>query len=114
MLDSELWGVVEKYTNQDITLEEFEDWLLPRSAFFLESSNPEDVHFAAGIELALAEATHEQKTEDELRKQLSGLLVAELPQTVLALHTSASGNVVTGTISSNPVPSYTPPEPAYI
>ena len=74
MLTSELFSVVDQYLARDITLEELEDWLVPRLPFFFKLPYSSDTEFVAEIEMALADMSNQTQTEDGFRSLLKNLL----------------------------------------
>jgi hypothetical protein len=76
MLSLELKDKVLQYVDSKISLEQLEDWLVPRLPIFLRTPETADADVVAAIELGLAEISNETKTELEfrslLRKALQG------------------------------------------
>jgi hypothetical protein len=74
MLSYELEEKVLQYVNYEISLEQLEDWLVPRLPAFLVFSDSSDSDVVAAIELSLAEISDGIRTEDELRDLLFDVL----------------------------------------
>lgn len=74
MITSELFIIVDKYVQKNISLEELEDWIVPRLPFFFRLPLSQASEFVAGIELGLAEISNGSRTEEEFRNMLSELL----------------------------------------
>lgn len=76
MFTSELLSVIDEYVEGVISLEQLEDWLVPRlpSLFRLPLTEPDATDLAAAVELGLAEMSNQAKTEDEFRNMLKALL----------------------------------------
>jgi len=63
-----------RYLKSELTLNEFQDWFVPRSWNFHENTNPSLQKLVASIELAIAEFVNGDWSWQELREQLSMLL----------------------------------------
>ncbi len=74
MLSHELRDKVLQYVNAEITLEELEDWLVPRLPEYLTFQPSTDAEVAGAIELGLAELSDCLITEDDLRRSLAHML----------------------------------------
>ena len=74
MLSLELKDKVLQYIDSSITLEQLEDWLVPRLPIFLRKSEAADADVVAAIELGLAEISNEIRTELEFRSLLTKAL----------------------------------------
>lgn len=71
MLTSELLDMLDRYLQGTISLDELEDWLVPRLPIFfgpMEHSSATDL--VAGIELGLAEMSEGMRTEEEFRESV--------------------------------------------
>lgn len=76
MLTSQFLSVIDEYMEGAISLEQLEDWLVPRLPvlFRLPLAEPDAADLAAAVELGLAEVSNQAKTEEEFRKMLKALL----------------------------------------
>ena len=74
MFTSEVVNVIEKYLSKAITLEELEDWLVPRLPLFFKLPHSSLTDFIAGTEVALADMAEQRYTEDEFRTLLGEIL----------------------------------------
>jgi hypothetical protein len=74
MLSYELEKMVLQYINCEITIEQLEDWLVPRLPVFLRLPHSSDSDVVAAIELGLAEMSDEIRNEAEFREFLSDVL----------------------------------------
>lgn len=70
MLSSELRNQIIKFVDQEISIEELEDWYVPRLPFFLNSPHSSDAEVIAALELALHEFSSGTISENELRMTL--------------------------------------------
>jgi len=75
MLSSELNEKVLSYLESCITLEELEDWYIPRLELFLGDPGSADADIIATIELCLAEMRSGLLDENEARQMLEETLV---------------------------------------
>jgi hypothetical protein len=74
MLSYELEKMVLQYIRCEITIEQLEDWLVPRLPVFLRLPHSSDSDVVAAIELGLAEMSDEIRNEAEFREFLSDVL----------------------------------------
>lgn len=74
MIASELRERITQYVDNALSLEELEEWLIPRLPIYARESDSEDANAVATIELGLAELSEELFTEEQLREQLQALL----------------------------------------
>ena len=74
MLDSELLKIIDRYLARAISLEELEDWLVPRlpALFRMRFSTISDL--VAEIEAGLAELSDQMRTEEEFRHLLKNCI----------------------------------------
>jgi len=74
MFSYELLEKVLKYVNNEIDIEQLNDWLVPRLPNFLSSLDTPDAIVADAIELGLAEMSDGIRTEDEFRSLLQDVI----------------------------------------
>lgn len=74
MVTSELYDIVDKYLQKNITVAELEDWIVARFQLFFSLPLSPESEFVAGIELGLAEMSNSARTEEEFRSMLRKLL----------------------------------------
>lgn len=65
----ELRQELARYLKGHCTLQDFEDWFVPRSWNFNQNSNPSLQKLVAQIELSIAEFSNGDWTEKELRRE---------------------------------------------
>lgn len=65
MLDSELLNIVDRYLERAISLEELEDWLVPRLPALFKMPYSAVSDLVAEIEAGLAELSDATRTEEE-------------------------------------------------
>ena len=109
MLTSEIFNVVDQYLERAITLEELEDWLVPRLPLFFKWPYSSLTDLVTEIEVALADMSEQRRTEDEFRSLLNKIL--EQAQVVWVNYPAE--DVMTHTESSNqasPILQYVTPE----
>lgn len=75
MISFELSNTISQYITSEISLEELENWLVPRLPAILRSPETEDAGIVAEIELGLAEISNRYWTEEEFRIMLNELLM---------------------------------------
>lgn len=71
MLSLELRNQVINYVNSEITIEQLEDWYVPRLPLYTRIPDSADAKVIAAIELGLAEYNCEIRSEEELRAFLA-------------------------------------------
>jgi hypothetical protein len=74
MISLELRDKLLQYINAETTLEQLEDWVVPRLPAFLKEPSSTDADIISAIELGLAEISDDIRTEDELRAYLNEAL----------------------------------------
>ena len=74
MLSFELKDKILQYADSKITLQDLEDWLVPRLPIFLKKPQTADADIVAVVELGLAEITNKIRTETEFRLILREVL----------------------------------------
>lgn len=74
MLSSELRDKVQEYIESKISLEQLEDWVVPREPAFLKDPASLDADLIVAIELGLADISDSVTTEEELRNALRAAL----------------------------------------
>ena len=74
MLSSELKEKIIEFIETEITLEQLEEWFVPRLPIFLRSPHTTDADVVSAIELSLAEVQEEIRTETEVRDYLKEVL----------------------------------------
>jgi hypothetical protein len=67
LLSCELKDKVLQYVEREITVEELEDWLVPRLPLYATREDTPDSDLSAAVELGLAEMNDGIRTEDEFR-----------------------------------------------
>jgi hypothetical protein len=72
-LDQTIRKELDRYLRGDISLAEFEAWLIPETWDLSPQSDPKAHELATGITLRIAEFTSGDWSEDELRHQLRRL-----------------------------------------
>jgi hypothetical protein len=77
-LDLQIRGQVRSYLDNQIDLDEFEEWLVANTWNIHQLNNPRAEDLTGAIEVLLAEYSSGDRTEDELREELDNL--APLPQ----------------------------------
>jgi hypothetical protein len=70
MISYELRDMILQYVESIITVEQLEEWLVPRLPALLKSPDSTDSDVVAALELGLAEMSDGIRTEDELRRLL--------------------------------------------
>ncbi len=76
-LESQLQARLASYLRGGCSLEAFEDWFVPHALSAVESSgNPDTDQLIYEIELRLAEFSHGDRTERELKQVLQPLIQA--------------------------------------
>ena len=74
MLSHELRDLVFELIQSNITVEEFEEWLVPRLPLYLEQPNSSNSDVVAAIELGLTEVSDGIKTEEDFRTFLLDII----------------------------------------
>ena len=74
MLSYELNEKITKYLNQEISLPELEEWIVPRLPYFLQLPQSGDAEVISAFELGLAEMTNGTKTEAGFNELLTQAL----------------------------------------
>ena len=74
MLSYEIREKIIQVIESTITIEQFEDWLVPRLPTFLKSPDRTDSNVIAAVELGLAEMSDGVRTKDEFRSFLRDVL----------------------------------------
>ena len=98
MLSLELWQVANQFIESQISVEELEDWLVPRLPAIMQSPDSADADVAATIELGLAEMSHDIINEAQLRAEIARELKKYL--TLLTMYPDPSRRPVQMTSSS--------------
>lgn len=70
MLTPELLNIVDAYLERNISLEQLEEWLVPRLPFFFKPPYSSASELATEIEMGLAEIGDKTLTEKEFRTSL--------------------------------------------
>lgn len=73
-LDAELRQELCRYFGEEITIEDFREWLAPRAWNIHKRADTELAHLVQQIEAILSEFDHGDWTEGELRQQLAKLI----------------------------------------
>jgi hypothetical protein len=74
MISLELREKILHYINKDITLEDLEDWLIPKLPIYIKSPDSTDSDIISALELGLAELSNGIRSEEELRTYLKECL----------------------------------------
>ena len=74
MISSELNTKISEVVESSITVDQFEEWLVPRLPFYISSPDSEDSDIIAEIELGLAEMSDNIRTRDEFLSLLRNIL----------------------------------------
>ncbi len=77
MLSYELREKVAQFVGHRLSIQELEEWLVPRLPLYLTFTPSSDGKLAGAVELGLAELSDGLTTEAELRRSLSALLSEE-------------------------------------
>jgi hypothetical protein len=77
MISSELKDKVFQVINDELTVEQLEEWLAPRLPTFLASPNSADSDIVSAIELGLAEINDGIRTKDSLLRLLQSVIDGE-------------------------------------
>lgn len=70
MLSQDLQRIVESFTEGTITIDQLEDWIVPRLPAALQLPDTTDAQIISAIELSLAEYNQQILTASELRNLL--------------------------------------------
>jgi hypothetical protein len=70
MLSSEFREIANRYIDNQISLNELEEWLVPNLPDYLVSPQSDDADIASVIELGLADVSLGNRTQDEFRNDL--------------------------------------------
>lgn len=70
MISPDLMDQINLYLDNQITVSDLEDWLVPREPWLLRNPISDDANFVGVIELGLAEIGSDIRTEDEFRETL--------------------------------------------
>ena len=108
MSSSEFINMVYSYLDQEITVEDLEDWLIPQLPFLLSLPKSSLFDLVATIELGLAEmnsgALSEEAFRDMLKDSISKSGVTQFEYTTSAITSvSASYNLVHSVFSSDEI-----------
>lgn len=95
MLSLELRNIIYQFVNSEITIEELENWYVPRLAFLLSDPNSDDADVVAAVELGLAELSNGLTDEDELRATLASVLKEQ--KTLFVQSNKSRSSIITGT-----------------
>lgn len=113
MISLELNEKVRDYLDEEISIQELEEWLVPREPIFLSQPDSEDEDIISAIELGLAEIDTEIRTEEEFRNFLSDVLRKYLviwiayPASTSKQTKSGSANTITeNLVSAHPDSAY--------
>ncbi len=71
---SEIREKISRYLRQEVSLDQFEDWLVQHSWNMHQDSDDDAQKLAASVELRLAERSSGHLNESELREELRSLL----------------------------------------
>jgi hypothetical protein len=74
MISSDLRDTILSFVDRQISIAEFEEWLVPRLRYYLGDPGATDADIAATIELELVELSEGRETEDDLRSSLQDLV----------------------------------------
>jgi len=82
MLTSELFDIVDQYLERVISLQELEDWLVPRLPFFFKLPYSSGEELVTAIEVGLAEISDKTLTEEDFRSSLRDAINRQVAYTV--------------------------------
>ena len=99
MLSLELWQLASQFVESRLTIEQLEDWLVPRLPAIMQSPDSADADFAAVIELGLAEMSDGMLDDAQLREELAREMKKH--QSVATIYPSMPVAQVTATSSSS-------------
>lgn len=88
MLSLELKSKILQVVDTTMTIEEFEDWLVPELPVYLASPNSVDADVVAAVELGLAEMSDGIITKNEFLTLLKNIIREQ--ETILDFHFSTS------------------------
>jgi hypothetical protein len=97
MISLELRDQIFQYIYEDITLEQLEDWVVPRLPDFLKFYDSTDADIISAIELGLAELNNHNWTEEKFRTYLN----EALQELIVMVQFTAEPNILTTSGSSN-------------
>jgi len=75
MVSLEIRNKLIQYIDEEITLEQLEDWLVPNLPKYLKYFDSTDSDIISAVELGLAEINNRNWTEEKLRSYLSDALL---------------------------------------
>ena len=70
MISSDLYEIVRQYLESSISIQQLEDWIVPRLPDLLSDPDSEDSELVATIELGFAELNNDNIDEDEFKSWL--------------------------------------------
>ena len=101
MISSDLMDQITQYLNNQITINDLEDWLVPREPWLLRDPISDDADIVGVIELGLAEMGSGIRSEEEfrdfLRNSISAPVIpvwAEREELELSIVTGSSNTVL--------------------
>lgn len=77
MISLDLRNKIIEYIDKKITLEQLEDWIVPREANLLRLPDSNDADLIATVELGLAEISNGNWSEEKFRRELGNALLIE-------------------------------------
>jgi hypothetical protein len=105
-ISSDLLDKINQYLDNQITISELEEWLVPREPFLLREPESDDSDIIGAIELGLAEMSAGLRVEDDLRRLFREALEGK-PSTIWVGDQVTKAFFVTGSSSINMKPVFT-------
>ena len=102
MLSYELRKVIYEFIQSNITVQQLEEWLVPRLPTLIKKHDSSDADVVATIELGLAEMSDGVRTEEDFRRLLIGVVCEQA--TVPPSYSSESFSDITASSNSTQTP----------
>ena len=90
MLSYEFKDVIFEFIQSNITVQQLEEWLVPRLPTLIKEQDSSDADVVATIELGLAEMSDGIRTEEDFRKLLFDAVCEHKMESALNATTSSS------------------------
>jgi hypothetical protein len=103
----EIYSKLNSLISHDLSLPDFEDWLVEKSWNMHKNSDPAAVKLVSAIELRLAEWSSGHLSEESMRKEFLSMLVGHVVLQMQAAHVRTCGEfipVVTDVMVEQPSP----------
>jgi len=75
MISYELKEKIQQFVDSEISVEELEDWLVPRLHLFIRDPDSDNANIVAAVELGLSELSSGIQSVEDFRKSLNDELV---------------------------------------